>query len=257
MKFNYFPSRQVERQSEQFFFRRTSHVFLPQLVSHGFSAPPIFCQLLNSIMNSQILTVTESSASSASITSLDLLTGSSHSSYSPYGSIQARTLCNLADEFWVAAGKDSQILHFIPIRSSPKVQSTKLICSGRITAVAVTKCYSYILVGINTQTFLWHIATGDLLAILDGPFQPVSVIAVNQHYAVIGSEDGSVTMWQIAAIICKHKDNVTEISHTWRKHTASVTDLTITNEPIAFSSSLDSTIQVKLSLYRMEPLTLT
>ena len=195
-------------------------------------------------MNSQLVTITEGSASSASITSLDLLTGSSHSSYSPYGSIQARTLCNLADEFWVAAGKDSQILHFIPIRSSPKVQSTKLICSGRITAVALTQCNCYIFVGINAQTFLWHIATGDLLAILDGPFQPVSVIAVNKDYAVIGSEDGSVTMWQIASIICKHQDNVNEISHTWRKHTASVTDLTIVKESIAFSSSLDSTIQV-------------
>lgn len=195
-------------------------------------------------MDLQLVTITELSAATSSVISQDLLTGSSHSSYSSHGTLQARTLCNLCDEYWVAAGKDSSILYFIPVKSS-KEKRASIICPGNITAVALSKCQEYIFVGIGEKTYLWHIATGDLLATLDGPFQPVSVIVTNETYVLIGSEDGTVTLWLVNLLLSR-KDPDAKPLHTFRGHTSAVTDLatSLGNESIVVSSSLDATCLV-------------
>lgn len=197
-------------------------------------------------MNCQTVTLTELAANNASIISQDLITGSSNSHNTSHGAMQHRTLCNLDDEYWITAGKDSQILYFTPIKSSQKLQVHKVICPGRITAVALNKSNELIFVGIGEKTYLWRISTGDLLAILDGPFQPVSVIVANNSYVLIGSEDGSVTSWPLCQVITQNNEESSDISHTWRKHTSTVTDLVLGDEWLAVSSSIDSICHVSI-----------
>ena len=192
-------------------------------------------------MDKQFVTITEISTSTASIISQGLLTGSSNCHYPSHGAMHPRTLCNLADEFWMVAGKDSQILYFIPLKSSPTTQVRKVICPGRITAAALSKCNNYAFIGIDEKTYIWDLTSGDLLAILDGPFQPVSVIVTDDKYVLIGSEDGSVSSWPIHPIVSRPGSNLNNLNHIWRKHTSAVTGLVLGTNSLAVSCSLDAT----------------
>ncbi|XP_075677169.1 WD repeat-containing protein 18 [Dermatophagoides pteronyssinus] len=79
----------------------------------------------------------------------------------------------------------------------------KLILPGNVGALCVTPDGHYCLTAIDTRLYIWQLASGYLLAQLDGHYQSIGVIKVtgDQSYFITGGDDGVILIWNFAKVI--------------------------------------------------------
>ena len=94
----------------------------------------------------------------SSIEVVDVLTGATLTSFKTSNPIGSNCLSLLASDYLVYAESDSAIVHFKPIKSSPTDRPIKVICPGKVSALATTSNGSFCIVGIGEKCYIWHVS---------------------------------------------------------------------------------------------------
>jgi pre-rRNA-processing protein IPI3 len=132
----------------------------------------------------------------------DVRAGTSLMTYRGGGGPTAHTLSTINDEFLVTANLTKPILHVWPINSSEQLHSVKLVLPGRATALAISPDGNFCVAGVQENIYIWQISSGNMLAVLQKHYQPVTVIKFiddGSHFVTAG-QDGMVLVWNLAQV---------------------------------------------------------
>lgn len=101
----------------------------------------------------------------SSIEVVDVLTGATLASFKTSNPVGSNRLSLLASDYLVYAESDSAIVHFKPIKSSSSDRPVKVICPGKISALATTSNGSFCIVGIGEKCYIWHVSIVQSLSV--------------------------------------------------------------------------------------------
>lgn len=94
----------------------------------------------------------------SSIEVVDVLTGATLTSIKTSKSVGSSCLSLLGNDFLVYVESDSPIMHFKPLKSSQTDRPVKIICPGKISAVATTSDASFCIAAIAEKCYVWHVS---------------------------------------------------------------------------------------------------
>lgn len=128
--------------------------------------------------------------------------GTSLMTYKGGGTAEFKTLSFIDNDYLVAVEKAKPILHVWPLNSHQTVQGMRFVLPGKANAFAITKDGSFCAAGIDEKIYVWQIASGSLLTILNRHYQKVNLIKFTScgRYFVSAARDGMVMVWSLAAI---------------------------------------------------------
>ncbi|XP_013191373.2 WD repeat-containing protein 18 [Amyelois transitella] len=129
-------------------------------------------------------------------------TGCSLMTYKSGGTAETRTLSFIGTDYIAAVEKTKPVLHIWPLNSHQTVQGMRFILPGKASALAITRDGSYLAAGIDEKIYLWQIASGNLLTIINRHYQKVVVLKFTPdgRFFVSAAEDGMVMVWSLAAV---------------------------------------------------------
>ncbi|XP_045778625.1 WD repeat-containing protein 18 [Maniola jurtina] len=122
--------------------------------------------------------------------------------YKGGGTAENRTACFIGSDYLAAVEKTKPILHIWPLNSQQTVQGMRFILPGKATAFAVTPDGSYCIAGIDEKIYLWQIASGNLLTIINRHYQKVNLLKFTSdgRFFVSAAEDGMVMVWSLVTV---------------------------------------------------------
>ncbi|XP_014371112.2 WD repeat-containing protein 18 [Papilio machaon] len=128
--------------------------------------------------------------------------GTSLMTYKGGGTAELKTLSFIGNDYLVAVEKAKPILHVWPLNSHQTVQGMRFVLPGKANAFSISKDGSFCAAGIDEKIYLWQVASGNLLTILNRHYQKVNLIKFTScgRYFVSAAEDGMVMVWSLAAI---------------------------------------------------------
>lgn len=129
-------------------------------------------------------------------------TGTSLMTYKGGGTAESKTLSFIGKDYLAAVEKTKPVLHIWPLNSHQTVQGMRFILPGKASALAITNDGAYCVAGIDEKIYLWQIASGNLLSIINRHYQKVVVIKFTPDgkYFVSAAEDGMVMVWSLATV---------------------------------------------------------
>lgn len=164
-------------------------------------------------------------------------TGTSLMTYKGGGTAESKTLSFLGKDYLAAVERTKPILHIWPLNSHQTVQGMRFILPGKATALAITNDGSYCVAGIDEKIYLWQIASGNLLSIINRHYQKVVMLKFTPDgkYFVSAAEDGMVMIWSLATVAAHPEvELVTQTTagqhdpvHIFSDHSLPVTDMCI------------------------------
>ncbi|XP_053616193.1 WD repeat-containing protein 18 [Plodia interpunctella] len=184
-------------------------------------------------------------------------TGCSLMTYKGGGTAETRTLSYIGDDYVAAVEKTKPVLHIWPLNSHQTVQGMRFILPGKASALAVTRDGSYIVAGIDEKIYLWQIASGNLLTIINRHYQKVGVIKFTPdgRFFVSAAEDGMVMVWSLATVaanpevehVSQAKAGQHDPVYIFSDHSLPITDLCISKTGMhgrLFTVSIDRTCKI-------------
>lgn len=100
----------------------------------------------------------------------------------------------------------------------------KMILPGQVQVLAVTPDGNYCLVGISNRLYIWQVATGFLLNVLERHYQNVTHIAISSDmsFFVTGGQDGLILIWKFSQVLSPCEsfsvvDGHSTANDPWRK----------------------------------------
>ncbi|KAI5640266.1 WD repeat-containing protein 18 [Phthorimaea operculella] len=129
-------------------------------------------------------------------------TGTNLMSYKGGGTAESRTLSFIADDYIAAVEKTKPILHVWPLNSQQTVQGMRFILPGKASALSISRDGAYCVAGIDEKIYLWQIASGSLLTIINRHYQKVTMVKFTPDgkYFVSAAEDGMVMIWALTTV---------------------------------------------------------
>lgn len=91
----------------------------------------------------------------------DLLTGTTLTTYKATGNgiCGARSMTTIGDDYLVASEADKQIINFWSLKERQADKHSKVICPGRVTALAVTPDGAFCVVAVGEKIFIWQVGS--------------------------------------------------------------------------------------------------
>lgn len=164
-------------------------------------------------------------------------TGTSLMTYKGGGTAESKTLSFIGKDYLAAVERTKPILHIWPLNSHQTVQGIRFILPGKASALAITIDGSYCVAGIDEKIYLWQIASGTLLSIINRHYQKVVVLKFTPDgkYFVSAAEDGMVMVWSLTTVVAHPEvELVTQRTagqhdpvHIFSDHSLPVTDMCI------------------------------
>ncbi|KAJ2945244.1 hypothetical protein O0L34_g9315 [Tuta absoluta] len=129
-------------------------------------------------------------------------TGTNLMTYKGGGTAESRTLSFIADDYIAAVEKTKPILHVWPLNSQQTVQGMRFILPGKASALSISRDGAYCVAGIDEKIYLWQIASGSLLTIINRHYQKVTMVKFTPDgkYFVSAAEDGMVMIWALTTV---------------------------------------------------------
>lgn len=164
-------------------------------------------------------------------------TGTSLMTYKGGGTAEQRSLSFIGNDYLAAVERTKPILHIWPLNSSQTVQGMRFILPGKASALALSKDGSYCVAGIEEKIYLWQIASGSLLTIINRHYQKITLLKFTPdgRYFVSAAEDGMVMVWSLATVAAHPEvELVTQTTagqhdpvYIFSDHSLAITDLCI------------------------------
>ncbi|XP_023944886.2 WD repeat-containing protein 18 [Bicyclus anynana] len=128
--------------------------------------------------------------------------GTNLMTYKGGGTAENRTACFIGSDYFAAVERTKPILHIWPLNSQQTVQGMRFILPGKASAFAVTPDGSYCIAGIDEKIYLWQIASGNLLTIINRHYQKVNHLKFTSDgsFFVSTAEDGMVMVWSLVTV---------------------------------------------------------
>lgn len=128
--------------------------------------------------------------------------GTNLMTYKGGGTAENRTVCFLGNDYLAAVERTKPILHIWPLNSQQTVQGMRFVLPGKASAFAVTPDGSYCIAGIDEKIYLWQIASGNLLTIINHHYQKVNLLKFTSdgRFFVSAAEDGMVMVWSLVTV---------------------------------------------------------
>lgn len=169
-------------------------------------------------------------------------TGTSLMTYKGGGTAEGNTLTFIGNDYLAAVEKTKPVLHVWPLNSYQTVQGMRFILPGKATALSVSRDGAYLVAGIDEKIYLWQIASGNLLTIINRHYQKVILLRFTPdgRYFISAAEDGMVMVWSLATVSAHSEvDLVTQSSaghhdpvYIFSDHSLPVTGLCISKTGI-------------------------
>ena len=82
-------------------------------------------------------------------------------------------------------------------------QYNKITCAGCVSAIEVSSCGNYIVVGIDDKVYIKQTYSGKILSILTRHFQKITSIkfALNDKYLITASSDSIILVWNFNELV--------------------------------------------------------
>jgi pre-rRNA-processing protein IPI3 len=143
----------------------------------------------------------------------------------------SRTLDLISDDFLLSADSIKPLINVWAIGRQDHAQ-TRIVCTGKVTALSVSRDGSYCVAGIAGKLYVWQTCTGNLLVVLSGHYLKVSCIRFTDDgsHFVSGSDDGLVLVWPISSVLSRGTNRASvsggiEPCHVWSQHSSAITDI--------------------------------
>ncbi|CAB3225480.1 unnamed protein product [Arctia plantaginis] len=169
-------------------------------------------------------------------------TGTSLMTYKGGGTAEGNTLTFIGNDYLAAVEKTKPVLHVWPLNSYQTIQGIRFILPGKATALSVSRDGAYLIAGIDEKIYLWQIASGNLLTIINRHYQKVILLKFTPdgRYFVSAADDGMVMVWSLATVTAHSEvDLVTQSSaghhdpvYIFSDHSLPVTGLCISKTGI-------------------------
>lgn len=133
----------------------------------------------------------------------DVSTGNMLSTYRSSTSLIPRhCIDRIGYQYLINGYQNSPLVHVWSLDGKDRLH-LKLILPGNVGALCVTADGNYCLTAIDTRLYIWQLASGYLLAVLDGHYQSIRVVRVtnDQSYFITGGDDGIILIWNLAKVI--------------------------------------------------------
>ncbi|VIO96576.1 Uncharacterized protein BM_BM5442 [Brugia malayi] len=146
---------------------------------------------------------------------------------------------------FIVATKDKPLLHFLSMDNSKRLH-VKSVLPKSVHHLAVTPDGSLLFAVISNEIYIWIIATGELIAIINGHYRSVSSLLLNSDGSLLafGTEDGSLCVFVVAELVSKNPAFERTVPfRQWRPHSLPVSDIAVTRHSNAriLSCSKDHT----------------
>ncbi|KAM3721226.1 Pre-rRNA-processing protein [Dirofilaria immitis] len=151
----------------------------------------------------------------------------------------------LGNNRFIVVTKDKPLLHLLSIDNSKRLH-IKNVLPKPVRYLAVTPDDSILFAAINNQIYIWIIATGELIAIINGHYRSISGLLLSSDGSLLvsGTEDGSLCVFIVAELMSVDPTSEHAIPfRQWRPHSLSVSSISVThhNNIRILSSSKDHT----------------
>uniref|UniRef100_A0A158Q8C4 WD_REPEATS_REGION domain-containing protein n=1 Tax=Elaeophora elaphi TaxID=1147741 RepID=A0A158Q8C4_9BILA len=147
----------------------------------------------------------------------------------------------ISNNRFIVVTKNKPLLHFLSMDSSERLH-VKSVLPKSVRHLAVTPDGSILFAAVDNQIYVWIIATGELIAIINGHYRSISGLLLNSDGSLLvsGAEDGSLHVFIVADLISLEYP---EPFRLWRPHSLSVSNIAITRHSNAriLSCSKDHT----------------
>ncbi|KAL3998272.1 WD domain G-beta repeat family protein [Acanthocheilonema viteae] len=141
--------------------------------------------------------------------------------------------------------KDKPLLHLLSMDNSKRFH-IKSVLPKSVRHLAVTPDGSILFATVSNQIYVWIIATGELIAVINGHYRSISSLLLNCDGSLLvsGAEDGTVCVFIVAELMSVHPTLENAIPfRQWRPHSLSVSNIAVTRHSNAriISCSKDHT----------------
>lgn len=150
----------------------------------------------------EVLVTTDSNNTLWTSSIWDPHTGTNLKSYKGGGTAEPRTLSFIGSDYLAAVERTKPILHIWPLNSHQTVQGMRFILPGKASTFAFSPDGAFCIAGIDEKIYLWQIASGNLLTIINRHYQKVVLLKFTPdgRYFVSAAEDGMVMVWSLATV---------------------------------------------------------
>ncbi|XP_045160558.2 WD repeat-containing protein 18-like [Mercenaria mercenaria] len=179
----------------------------------------------------------------------DINTGTSLTSYKGE-STSHRGLCILGNQYLLGSSCSKPLIHVWALQRREQHQ-LKIICPGRVTALAVSPDGTYCIAAVGEKIHLWQVCTGNLMSVLSRHYQTVNVLKFtdNCSHFISGGEDNLVIVWSLVSVLSSMNNPTRkpEPVRIWSSHSLPVTDVHVGkggSRCRVVSASLDQTCKI-------------
>lgn len=133
----------------------------------------------------------------------------------------------LQNECFIATEQNKPLLHIWHLNGQ---QSVRLVLPQVANCTAVTANNCYLAAGIGKEVFVWHLSSGNLLAVEQRHFQPISCLnfSADDRFLLSGGHDGMLLVYDFVSMIDKQV-GVTEPLYSKTDHALPITDLHVSS----------------------------
>lgn len=179
----------------------------------------------------EVLVSSDSNTAIGSARVWNYKTGNCLHYYKSGGTIHSNGLSFVSNDYFIGAEINKPIINVWPVNSQEPLKNLKLVCPGRVNALAVSPDGHYLAAGISEELYIWQIVTGQLLAVVRKHFQPIVKILFtgDGSYLVTGGQDGVAVVWSMAIILSKETMNTSQFEplQVFSEHAMPVTGMCI------------------------------
>ncbi|XP_050436219.1 WD repeat-containing protein 18 [Adelges cooleyi] len=190
----------------------------------------------------------------------DTANGTMLKTYRHTSSLGQNSLSLLGTDYLLAADK-GPLIHTWPINSQERTHQVRMLCSGKINALAASPDGLYIAVAIAEKLQVWLACSGKLLTTVSRHFQPITIVkwSPDGSYLVTGGEDGLVCVWSLGKLVSTSQTLMPQVfrsgdqtdqsapKFTFSDHSVRITGIYIGNTTRCermFTSSVDKTCKI-------------
>lgn len=176
-------------------------------------------------------------------------TGTCMHSYKNGGIVTSNAIAFIRDDYFIAAEQSKPLIHVWQVNSQETSKQLKIVSPGKVSALTVSPDGTYCAAGVGEQLYVWHIPSGDLLAIVAKHFQPiVKIIFTKDGSQVISAgEDGLVIIWRLNQLVNYLVSEQADPVHIIAEHSLPVRDICVSNntrKTYIMSVSADCTLKI-------------
>ncbi|VDK61860.1 unnamed protein product [Onchocerca ochengi] len=137
----------------------------------------------------------------------------------------------LGSNRFIVVTKDRPLLHLLSMDYNKRLH-VKNVLPTPVHHLTVTPDDRVLFAAVNNQIYIWIIATGELIAIINSHYRPISSLLLNSDGSLLvsGTEDGSLCVFVVAELISADPTLEHAIPfRQWRPHSLSVSDISVTH----------------------------